>query len=100
MEIKKLVTYFKAQSLWPRFWEKENSKNDNGIPWHLSIIAGLTRYGCTLQEAWTMPESEAVWLYIAHCKAKGAKIDLVTEFEWEAMQKYLKENPNTKNNVR
>lgn len=96
-EVIKVGIYFEAQSLWPRFWEKD-SKSHSGIPWHLAIIAGLMRGGCSLPEAWTMPESEAVWLYIAHCKAEGSKVEIVSDIEWEAMNKFKEEeNKNTKN---
>lgn len=90
-EVIKLNTYFNAQSLWCRFWEKDTSKDPGGIPWQLAIIAGLVRNGCTLNEAWTMPEAEAVWLHVAHCRAAGAKIDVVSEQEWEAMERYKAE---------
>ena len=96
-EVLKLLTYFNAQSLWPRFWEKGSAK-DGGIPWQLAIVAGLTRNGCTLEEAWTMPEAEAVWLHIANCRAEGAKIDVVSEAEWDAMEKYRQEEQTKTNN--
>jgi len=48
-----------------------------------------------------MPEAEAVWLHVAHCRAAGAKIDVVSEQEWEAMERYKAEEAskakNTKN---
>ena len=96
-EVLKLLTYFNAQSLWPRFWEKGSAK-DGGIPWQLAIVAVLTRNGCTLDEAWTMPEAEAVWLHIANCRAEGAKVDVVSETEWDAMEKYRKEEETKTNN--
>lgn len=87
-ELVKIHCYLEAQSLWPRFWEKENVTADGGIPWQLNIISGLTKNGITLEEAWTMPEAEAVWLYIAACRLSGAKIDVVSDKEWEAMERY------------
>lgn len=88
-EVFKLNVYFNAQSLWPRFWEKSGTGSAAEIPWPLTIIAGLVRNGVSLAEAWQMPESEAVWLHIANCKANGAKVDLVSETEWDAMQRYM-----------
>jgi hypothetical protein len=98
-EVLALRIYFDAQSLWPRFWEKEEKANSGGIPWQLTIIAGLARNGIPLEQAWTMPESEAVWLYIANCKAEGSKIDLITDEEFEAMEREKASNPEpeTKN---
>ena len=91
VECVKLVNYLEAQSLMPRFWAKSENSKDTGIPWQLAVIACLTRNGCTLDEAWIMPEAEAVWLHIAHCRASGAKVDIVSDVEWEAMENYRKE---------
>ena len=87
-----LSIYMESQSLWPRFWVKDNSeKSASTIPWPLAIVASLMRNGCTYEQAWTMPESEAVWLHIAHCYANGSDVTIVSDEEWEAMEKYKKE---------
>lgn len=104
-EAAKLYYYFEAQSLWPRFWEKDNTnKNTGGLPWPLAVVASLVRNGATLTEAWTMPEAEAIWLHIAHCSASGADISVVSDKEWEAMEEAKKKEaakqeakPNTRN---
>jgi hypothetical protein len=93
-EVSKLVTYLNQQAFWPRFWEKGNSENGYnkaGIPWQLAIISSLTRNGCTLEEAWTMPEAEAIWLHIANSTALGADVSVMSDDEWEAIQKYKRE---------
>ena len=91
-EASKLIVYFQAQSLWPRFWEKaKKPSQDCGTPWELVVVASLIRNGCTTEEAWTMPESEAVWLHIAHVQANGADVQIVSETEWDAMQRYIAE---------
>ena len=95
-----LRVYFEAQSLWPRFWEKSGKANSGGIPWQLTIVAGLTRNGVPLEQAWTMPEAEAVWLYIANCKADGAKLDLITDEEFEAMERETAANQKPETNTR
>ena len=82
-----LLAYMEAQSLWPRFWVKDStSKNEGSLPWELAVVASLNRNGATLDEAWTMPEAEAIWLHIAHCSASGADISVVSDKEWEAME--------------
>ena len=90
----KLHYYFEAQSLWPRFWAKEENEaaRDYGTPWPLVIIASLVRNGFTSEEAWTMPESQAVWLHIANSQAAGAKINVITDKEWDAMENFRKNN--------
>jgi hypothetical protein len=100
-EALKLRIYFEAQSLWPRFWEKNERAKDSGIPWQLTIIANLVRNGLPIEQAWAMPESQAIWLYLANCKAEGAKLDLITDEEFEAMQREQasteQKQPNTRN---
>lgn len=96
-EVTKLVSYLNQQAFWPRFWEKggsEGASNKAGIPWQLAVIASLTRNGCTLEEAWTMPEAEAIWLHIAHSTALGADVSVMSDNDWEAIQKYKREQNN------
>lgn len=93
-ETKKLVIYLNAQAFWPRFWDKSEgneSVNKSGIPWQLAVVSSLTRNGCTLEEAWTMPEAEAIWMHIAHSTSLGADVSVMSDHEWEAIQKYKKE---------
>jgi len=91
-EMVKLSIYMQEQSLWPRFWVKDsaNSKTDS-FPWPLAVVASLCRNGCSLTEAWTMPEAEAIWMHIAHCSASGADISVVSDYEWQAMEKHKKQ---------
>jgi len=93
-EAYKLLVYFNEQSLWPRFWQKESkgSSDDKGFPWELSIVACLVRNGHTTEEAWTMPESAAVWLHMAHVRANGADVQIVSDKEWQAMENCKKED--------
>lgn len=90
-EAAKLHYYFAAQSLWPRFWQKENNAGDSGTPWPLVVVASLMRNGCSYDQAWTMPEAEAIWLHVAHTQAAGADVQVVSDIEWEAMEKYNRE---------
>jgi hypothetical protein len=91
-EAAKLHYYFEAQSLWPRFWQKDDSaKSETGLPWPLAVVASLVRNGHTTTEAWTMPEAEAIWLHVAHCVSSGADISVVSDKEWEAMEAYKKQ---------
>jgi hypothetical protein len=95
-EVAKLLLYFEAQSLWPRFWEKQTKAKDNGVPWPLAIVANLMRNGCSFEDAWTMPESEAVWLHIAHITSAGANVQIVSDDEWNAMEACKREEAEKK----
>lgn len=74
---------------YPKFWEKENkeSKKEN-IPWVLSCVSNNVRNGCNLEEAWTMPEGEAVWMSISHAIYNGAKIDILSTDEEKELENY------------
>jgi hypothetical protein len=74
---------------YPKFWEKENKeKKKENIPWVLSCISNNVRNGCTLEEAWTMSEGEAVWLSIAHAIYNGAKIEILSTQEEKELETY------------
>jgi len=99
-EIAKLSAYLNAQALWPRFWEKEGNMNKSGIPWQLVVVASLTRNGCSLEEAWTMPEAEAIWLHTAHSASLGADVAVMSDNDWDAIQKYKATNKSETNQPR
>lgn len=93
-EMGKLISYLNEQAFWPRFWDKSEegkTTSKEGIPWQLVVVASLVRNGCTLEEAWTMPEAEAIWMHVAHSTAAGAEVAVMSDSEWEAIQKYKAE---------
>lgn len=64
---------------YPKLWSKnESNRTKNEIPWTLACVANNVRNGCSLEEAWTMPEGEAVWMSISHAIYNGAKIDVIS----------------------
>ena len=74
---------------YPKFWEKEKKeKAKENMPWVLSCIANNVRNGCSLEEAWTMPEGEAVWMSISHAIYNGAKIDILSTDEEKELESY------------
>ena len=99
-ETAKLVAYLNTQANWPRFWEKDAGGNKANIPWQLVVVASLVRNGCTLEEAWTMPEAEAIWMHTAHLAALGADVSVVSDIEWEAMQRHKAAIAKNENNPR
>lgn len=76
------------QSKWPVFWNKKSSSKNNGAPWPLAVICNLVKNGVPLEEAWTMPESQAIWMNAVFAIYNGAEIDIVSE-EDLAMQAFL-----------
>lgn len=77
-------------SNWPIFWEKENRGADNGIPWHMKVVANLVRNGMDYEKAWTMPESEAVWLYTCNLADEGTDVRVLSDADEAAMEAHKK----------
>jgi hypothetical protein len=74
---------------YPKFWEKENKeKKKENVPWVLSCVSNNVRNGCTLEEAWTMPEGESVWMSIAHAIYNGAKLDILSTDDEEELKNF------------
>jgi len=81
----------KVSLSYPKFWkkdEKDGSKRSDGIPFTLSCIASLCRNGVSLEEAWTMPEGEAVWMSVANAIYNGAKLDILSTEEEEDLKNF------------
>lgn len=77
------------QSKWPVFWNnKKNGSKSNGVPWALAVVCNLVKNGVPLEQAWTMPESQAIWMNAGFAIASGADINIVSE-EDLAMQAFL-----------
>jgi len=74
---------------YPKLWNKEdNNKKSENIPWTLSCVANNVRNGCSLEESWTMPEGEAVWMSISHAVYNGAKIDVLSTDEEKELENF------------
>jgi len=74
---------------YPKFWEKENKeKKKENVPWVLSCVSSNVRNGCTLEEAWTMPEGEAVWMSVCHAIYNGAKLDILSTDDEEELKNF------------
>jgi hypothetical protein len=78
---------------YPKLWSKHDKntpkavKGEN-IPWTLTCVANNVRNGCSLEEAWTMPEGEAVWMSISHALYNGAKINIVSTDDEEMLNEF------------
>jgi hypothetical protein len=77
-------------SNWPIFWEKQNNGADNGIPWHMKVVANLVRNGMDYEKAWTMPESEAIWLYTCNLADEGTDVRVLSNADEDAMEAHKK----------
>ena len=63
---------------YPKIWTKQEKKVKENIPWTLACVANNVRHGCSLEEAWTMPEGEAVWMSISHGIYNGSDVQIVS----------------------
>jgi hypothetical protein len=72
---------------YPKTWDKKQGAKNN-VPWVLGCVSNLVRNGCTMEEAWTMPEGEAIWMALSHSIYEGAKIDILTTDEEKELESF------------
>lgn len=81
----------KVSLSYPKFWQKEEKKDQKkyeDIPFPLACVANLCRNGVSLEEAWTMPEGEAVWMSVASAIYNGAKISILSTEEEKDLENF------------
>lgn len=81
----------KASLSYPKFWQKDENKDQKKyeeIPFVLGCVANLCRNGVSLEEAWTMPEGEAVWMSVASAIYNGSKISILSTEEEEELENF------------
>ena len=72
---------------YPKTWKTEGIKQEK-IPWVLACVASNVRNGFSLEEAWTMPEGEAVWFSICHAIYNGSEVEVMSTEEEDALDKF------------
>jgi len=71
---------------WPKFWERKTTGGQsNGVPWCLAVVANLVSNGIPMEQAWKMPESQAIWMNSAFAVIKGAELKVLTTDEEKLM---------------
>jgi hypothetical protein len=84
--LEEFAAYYKDQKIWPEIYHKQEAKKTRGLPWPLAVISVLVKNGIEYETAWTMPESEAIWMQTAFLVTSGADIDFVTEEDKKARE--------------
>ena len=73
---------------WPKFWEKKaKHHNSTGMPWVLTVVCNLMAHGVSEDRAWTMPESQAIWLHSCFAINEGADMKVLTKEDEELLAK-------------
>jgi len=73
---------------WPKFWEKKAKyHNSSGMPWVLTVVCNLMAHGVSEDRAWTMPESQAIWLHSCFAISNGADMKVLTKEDEELIAK-------------
>lgn len=72
---------------YPKTWKQEGTKQEK-VPWVLSCVANNVRNGFTYEEAWTMPEGEAVWFSVCHAIYNGSEIEVMSTDEEAALDDF------------
>jgi hypothetical protein len=91
-QLDRFVAYTLVQA-WPKFWEKERTKSSgSGTPWPLTVVCNLVANGVTIEQAWTMPESQAIWMNCGMAMMNGADLKVLSTEE----EDFLKNLDETK----
>jgi hypothetical protein len=74
---------------WPKFWENEKRHGGStGLPWILSVISNLVSKGWSEEDAWSLPESQAVWYHTAISINNGNDVSIMSEQDEEIMNNF------------
>jgi hypothetical protein len=85
-EMAKMSEYMVMQDNMPVIWDKKNQSATKGVPITLACVANLIRNGIDYEKAWTMPEAEAMWMYLANVIADGGDIHILTQDDIDSMK--------------
>jgi hypothetical protein len=86
-QIAQVMSYINENAKWPTFWDNKKSKGkDRGVPWMLNVICNLVKCGISLEQAWTMPECQAVWMHSSLAISEGADTSIVSEDDLAAIK--------------
>lgn len=74
---------------WPKFWESESkSGGSSGVPWILSVASNLISKGWSEEDAWSLPESQAVWYHTAISINNGNNVSIMSEQDEQIMKNF------------
>ena len=74
---------------WPKFWEKEKQQGgSSGVPWILSVASNLISKGWSEEDAWSLPESQAVWYHTAISINNGNNVSIMSEQDEQIMKNF------------
>lgn len=85
-QLEKMSEYMNMQDNMPIMWDKKNRTASKGVPLILACVSNLARNGIDYEKAWTMPEAEAMWMYLSNVIADGGDIHIVTQDDLDSMK--------------
>ena len=89
-QLKRFMSYTLVKA-WPKFWEKEQTKSaGSGTPWPLAVVCCLVANGITEERAWTMPESQAIWMNSGFAMMNGADLKVLSTEDEEYLDSLAK----------
>lgn len=87
----KLFGAYALTEAWPKFWEKSTkSGGTNTTPWMLTVVCNLIANGIPEERAWTMPESQAIWMHSGFAIMNGAQLKVLTTEEEQTLEELNK----------
>lgn len=76
-------------SAWPKFWDKEKQQGTSkGLPWILSVITNLICNGWSEEDAWSLPECQAVWYHTAISISNGNEVCVLSHEDEEIIKNF------------
>lgn len=90
-ETAKFRAYLEDFNALPQLWQEERKpgigRQPTGLPWALTIVAGLCgSTGWSAETAWNLPVGQAYWYHVAFAMQKGCSVDLLNEGEMQAIE--------------
>lgn len=86
-QIAQVMSYINENAKWPSFWEaKKSNGKDRGVPWMLNVICNLVKCGIPLEQAWTMPECQAIWMHSSLAIVEGSDVSIISEDDLAAIK--------------
>lgn len=76
-------------SLWPKFWDKDKQQaSSKGLPWLLSVVSNLISNGWSEEDAWSLPECQAIWYHTSISIKNGNDVSVMSGEDEEIMNNF------------
>lgn len=89
--IKALKQYLQGLIYGPKFWERDKARKQDNSPAVLTAVCWAVHNGISLDEAWNMPEQQAMWYAGVFGVINGSEAKFLTTDEEMLLDMLIKE---------